>query len=166
MKRTEIKAFTLNEILIVMVLTGIVSFIVFEGLSLYQRMYGYVVLQNKQSMEIYDNYFRTQGLFSNADSICEEDGYLKIYRENDCVGGIKVRDSVMTFKPINSENIDTLFEHVSEYETKTYNNARYIDSLFIVSDHILLKFGVCTRPESVISDIMMNEIKNDSYENR
>lgn len=31
MKRTEIKAFTLNEILIVMVLTGIVSFIVFEG---------------------------------------------------------------------------------------------------------------------------------------
>lgn len=72
----------------------------------------------------------------------------------------------MTFKPINTENIDTLFEHVSEYETKTYNNVKYIDSLFIVSDHILLKFGVCTRPESVISDIMMNEIKNDSYENR
>lgn len=166
MKRTEIKAFTLNEILIVMVLTGIVSFIVFEGLSLYQRMYGYVVLQNKQSMEAYDNYFRTQGLFSNADSICEEDGNLKIYRENDCVGGIRIGDSVMTFKPADSQNLDTLFEHVSEYKTKTYNNAKYIDSLFIVSDNILLKFGVCTRPESVISEIKMNEIKNDNYENR
>lgn len=166
MKRTEIRAFTLNEILIVMLLTGIVSFIVFEGLSLYQRMYGYVMLQNKHSMEIYDNYFRTQGLFSNADSICEEDGYLKIYRENGCVGGIKVGDSVMTFKPTDSQNMDTLFEHVSEYKTKIYNGAKYIDSLFIVSDNILLKFGVCTRPESVISDIIIDEIKNDSYENR
>lgn len=169
MKRTKIKAFTLNEILVVMVLTAIVSFIAFEGLSLYQRMYGYVVLHNNQSMEMYDNYSRTQGLFCSADSIFEEDGYLKIYRGNECMGSFKVCDSLMTFKPGNSLILDTLFTQVSEYEIKVYDNAskRHIDSLFIVSDNVLLKFGVCVRPErSALSDIIMSEIKNENYENR
>lgn len=168
MEQIEVKASTLNEILIVMLLIGIVSLIAFEGLSSYRQMYTYVMFHNKQTVDICDNYFRIQNLFCNADSICEDDGYYKVYRENDCLGSFCVSDSVMTFKPNNSLFIDTLFKNISEYEIKVCDNGPkgHVDSLFIVNDDVLLKFGLCIQPECLaLSDVLLIE-QNDSYENR
>lgn len=165
----EIKAATLNEILIVMVLTGILSFIAFEGLSLYRRMYGYVVLSNSHSIGIYENYLRVQGLFYNADSICKGTGYLKIYRENECAGSLYISDSAMVYKSSNLHVTDTLFRHISAYETKecSIDSREYVDSLFITCGDVLLKFGICIQPErSALSNILLMEKEFDSYENR
>lgn len=163
------KAATLNEILIVMVLTGIISFIAFEGLSLYQRMYGYVMLHNNQSMGIYENYLRTQELFCSADSICKDVKDFKIYRENEYIGSLKISDSMMIFKPSGSSFVDTLFRHISKYEIKVYSYGpkEYIDSLFIACEEVFLKFGIGIQPErSALSNILLKEKEFDNYEDR
>ena len=163
------KATTLNEILIVMVLTGIISFIAFEGLSLYRRMYEYVVFHNNQSIGIYDNYLRMQGLFCKADSICKKVKELDVYRENQCIGSLKISDSVVIFKPSNSSVVDTLFRHVSKYEVKVYSYGpkEYIDSLFITYGEVVLKFGVGIQPECfALSNILLKEKEFYNYENR
>ncbi len=168
MKSMYLRAATLNEILIVMVLMGIISCIAFEGLSLYERMYRYAMLNNQQSANIYENYIRIQNLFCNADSICKGDGCMHIYKKNDCVGILKVNDSIMTFKSQNSFIIDTLYSNISEYEVRICDNGsgRYIDSLLIINDNVLIKFGVCIHPEqSALSELVLIEKKCDTYEN-
>lgn len=168
MKPSEIKASTLNEMLVVMVLTGIISFIAFEGLSLYQQMYRYVILHNKQSTDVYENYLRMQELFSSADSICKDGNSLRIYRESDCIGSLHVNDSVMTYQPVSSLFVDTLFQEVSGYEIKMLddNSKASVDSLFILSDNVLIKFGICIQPNQMaLSDVSLIE-KEDNYENK
>ena len=161
----NLQAATLNEILVVMILTGITTFVVFEGLSLYRRMYSYATSHNNQSVSLYDNYLRVQSLFVNADSICEADGRFKIYRQNEPVGALWIIDSLLFFKPQNVAFTDTLLKNVSEYKIKTVDKRRMgcIDSLILTSGKVTLKFGMDLRPDRLA--LVTNMELEDNFEN-
>jgi hypothetical protein len=161
----NLQAATLNEILVVMILTGITTFVVFEGLSLYQRMYSYATSHNNQSVSLYDNYLRVQSLFVNADSICEADGQFKIYRQNEPVGALWISDSLLFFKPQNVTFTDTLIKDVSEYKIKASDSRhmKCIDSLVLTSGKVTLKFGIDLRPDRLA--LVTNMELEDNFEN-
>lgn len=161
----NLQAATLNEILVVMILTGITTFVVFEGLSLYQRMFSYATSHNNQSLNLYDSYLRIQSLFVDSDSICEIDGQFKIFRKNETVGALWISDSLLLFIPQNGTFTDTILKEVSEYKIKASDNRHpgCIDSLILTSGKVALKFGIDLRPDRLA--LVTNMELEDNFEN-
>lgn len=142
----RIKANTLVELLLTMIISGIIFLLVFDGVDIIKR-FSYIVNNRISANQtvLYSHQFM-EHLVENADSIIKRGDKLLFYRES------MVSDSVIigeTFFILESRGVtDTLFAGYIDYHTSPLlENTDHIDSLFIncvvnTRDTVWLEYGL------------------------
>jgi hypothetical protein len=145
----DIRASTLSEILIVMVLTGIILLSVFDGFSLFQRLLLRIQDKLGQSIERMDNYYRLELLFTGSDSVRGDEARMELYRQGAIRHQLLIDDSLLiAIHPGTTTKPDTLLRQVSEFAViRNRNFPERIDSLQVRNDTVMLLLGIRDRPE-------------------
>ena len=144
--RKRLKANTLVELLLTMIISGIIFLLVFDGVDIIKR-FSHIVNNRISANQttLYSHQFM-EHLVENADSIIKRGDKLLFYRES------MVSDSVIigeTFFILESRGVtDTLFAGYIDYHTSPLlENTDHIDSLFIncvvnTRDTVWLEYGL------------------------
>ena len=112
-----LRASTLTELLVVMVVTSILLLTVTDGLNLFRRYSQIISNRIAYNSEMWDYYCRLEALVSSADSLqLRPSGDVAVYKENDVVS-LSVRDSMLF---VSDKNVkDTLFRTVAGIDVST-----------------------------------------------
>ncbi|MDR2653239.1 MAG: prepilin-type N-terminal cleavage/methylation domain-containing protein [Prevotellaceae bacterium] len=109
----NIKAFTLAELLVVMIIAGIIMLSIMEGFALIHRITFDKQTQITENMDIYDAYYHLENVISNSDSVATDDnGNLTFYNDSNYHSAIYKDNSclIMNFAGIS----DTVLKNISE----------------------------------------------------
>lgn len=150
MKRgRDLRASTLAETLVVMILAGIVLLSVFDGLDLFGKMLRRVQGRIERTMEHGEGFYRLRTLFAGCDSIRGGAERMALYRQGVVSEEIVIGDSLLIVRRPAAETApDTLFDKVSDPRiVRNPENPERIDSLYVRLDTTLLRLGVALRPE-------------------
>jgi len=168
-KQPHIRASTLSEILVVLILVGIIQLSVFDGFSLFQRLLFRIQGKMEQSIEQLDGCYRLESLFMNCDSIRGEEYRMELYRQGIIRNELRIDDSLLiAVRPETEARPDTLLRRIVEYTlVRAIDDPERIDSLQLWNDTTCLRLGVRIRPESEAeSTVQKIEQQYDRYENR
>jgi prepilin-type N-terminal cleavage/methylation domain-containing protein len=107
----NIKAFTLVELLIVMIIAGIILLSITEGFSMLQRLIVNKHSQITKNMDIYDAYYRLESVIYNSDSVAAEENSHLIFYSNGIYRSTIYKDDI--FLIINFANAnDTVLQNI------------------------------------------------------
>lgn len=144
--RKRLKANTLVELLLTMIISGIIFLLVFDGVDVVKR-FSYIVnnrISANQTM-LYSHRFM-EHLVENADSIIKRGDKLLFYRESMVSDSVIIGETVFILE---SRGVtDTLFAGYIDYHTSPLlENTDHIDSLFIncvvnTRDTVWLEYGL------------------------
>lgn len=157
----RLKASTLIELLLTMIISGIIFLLVFEGVEIIKKINFSVNnrLTDNERM-LYSHQF-IEYLMENADSVIQQDNNLLFFREGFASDSLSIEPSSFILKSKGSK--DTLFQNYIDYrilfvlETQTQ-----VDSLFIVSfintkDSIHLEYGLSLNRYAYLNSYENNE---------
>ena len=126
----RIKANTLVELLLTMIISGIIFLLVFDGVDIIKRFSR--IVNNRVSANqavLYSHQFM-EHLMENADSITRKGDKLLFYRKSIVSDSITIGDTYFILESQGTN--DTLFIGYINYRTSSMmNHAGHIDSLFI-----------------------------------
>ena len=128
--KSKLPAFTLIEMLIVIILAGILFLVLFDGLGLVKRY----MVRMKQTVfhrrDLLDSYRYLEGLFQRCDSVKLKNGNeFYFYWENELKSIAGIKDSLMY---ANSHEItDTLLRKVIGFKVRIKESAGSVDSLTV-----------------------------------
>jgi prepilin-type N-terminal cleavage/methylation domain-containing protein len=110
---SHIKAFTLTELLVVMIIAGIIMLSIMEGFNLVYRITFNKQTQIVENMDIYDAYYHLENIINNSDSVIA--GYndnLTFYTDNGYHSSMYKENNflIISFAGIN----DTVLKNISE----------------------------------------------------
>lgn len=158
MKTDRLSAWTLPEILIVMVLTGLILMAALDGLDLVRRMTLFLRNRADASMALMSGYQRMDLLFRQADSLRGEEGGCRLFRQGEAIAGLNREGGNLVC--IHQNGRDTLLRSVVCLEVSR-------DTLFLrLSDgdrELSLDFHLLRRPQEVLRHSACeqeNEFKN------
>ncbi|WP_148038946.1 hypothetical protein [Proteiniphilum sp. X52] len=144
--RKRIKASTLVELLLTMIISGIIFLLVFDGVDIIKRFSNIVNNRISANQTVLYSHRFMEHLVENADSIIKRGDQLLFYRES------RVSDSVTigaTFFLLKSQRMtDTLFAgYIDCHTSPLLENGDHIDSLFIncvvnARDTVWLEYGL------------------------
>ena len=145
MKTGRLSAWTLPEILIVMVLTGLILMAALDGLDLVRRTTRFLRHRAGASMALMSGYQRVDLLFQQSDSLQGEEGGCRLFRQGQAIAGLKKEDGylVCTFR----DGRDTLLRSVVRLEVRR-------DTLFLRMwdgrRELSLDFCLPSRPQETV----------------
>ena len=145
-RHRKLRASTLPEMMVVMILTGIVLLSVFDGFSLFETLVRRLSDRLDRSMAQMEGVQRLDRLFSTADSILRQEETLLFYRNGGPGYELTIDDSLLV---VSREEIkpDTLLLRISGWRTQTdEERPNRIDSLILVHDTTELRFGTSRSP--------------------
>ncbi|MDR2125804.1 MAG: type II secretion system GspH family protein [Prevotellaceae bacterium] len=108
----HIKAFTLVELLVVMIIAGIIMLSIMEGFHLVHRVTLGKQIQIADNMDVYDAYFHLENIISNSDSvIADDDANLTFYANSNYRSSLYRENSllIISFAGIS----DTVLQNIS-----------------------------------------------------
>jgi hypothetical protein len=145
-QKRKLRASTLTELLVVMILSGIVLLSVFDGLSLFEKLFRRFSGELDASMARMEGFYRLESLFDGADSIRREAETFLFYREGEPWKELSVSDSLLV---VSQDDLgeDTLLRRISAWRTiPDAESAGWIDSLILIHDTTTLRFGMNRSP--------------------
>jgi hypothetical protein len=146
----KLRASTLTELLVVMILSGIVLLSVFDGLALFEKLLHRFSGRLDTSMARMEGFYRLESLFEGADSVRREGDAFLFYREGAPEWRIAVNDSMLTAgradTPEESAE-DTLLRRIADWHAIPHSQGGgRIDSLMLTRQGTTLRFGVNRSP--------------------
>ncbi len=141
-----LRATTLSETLVVMILAGIVLLSVFDGLSLFEQLLHRFTGRLERSMERMEAYYRLESLFTAADSARQERPGIVLYRDGAPWGRLTVADSLLTTSLAEAPP-DTLLRQLTGWQTVAHaRGSERVDSLILRLDTTTLRLGIGPSP--------------------
>lgn len=132
MKKTHHKAFTLQELLVVMIITGIIFLAVMDGFRLYGKYAQMARKRMNEDIDIYNNYSRLELLAEQCDTVYSISDSLVIIEESDSLSFLTLQPS--SFIAITERNItDTLFSQVLSINIKRNEEQLHTTDTLIIS---------------------------------
>lgn len=164
-----LKAFTIAELLIYMIIAGIIFLSVMEGFSLMVRYSAARTEKIVSGSEYYNGYHRLTGLAMAADSISAgEYDDIVLFLRGVPSAGLSVADSLLIAEK--SGLRDTLLRNVARMRIIASDNVRNISDTLCIevsppgSERLRIGFGITPpREKSAERDILENE-KDYNYE--
>ncbi|MDR1501465.1 MAG: hypothetical protein LBT43_03300 [Prevotella sp.] len=159
--RKKLKANTLVELLLTMIISGIIFLLVFDGVDIIKR-FSYIVnnrISANQRM-LYSHQFM-EHLVENADSITRRGNKFLFYRESIVSDSVTIGDTFFILE--SSGMTDTLFAGYMDYRISSLlEHTNRIDSLFIncvvnTMDTIWLEYGLPSNRYSYLNSTDDNE---------
>lgn len=150
-KTRYLRAFTLSELLIVMIISGIILFSAFEGISLIRRHTNRLSSQFNSGQDILTHYRLLEAIIARSDSLHTVADSLLLYRQgNKPLVLLHRGTSFIIAYPDFPERADTLFREVSAIRTASrYAYGKRSDTLFIHLEYSGKAFTLSfTLPES------------------
>lgn len=145
-RKHSLRASTLTEMLVVMILSGIILLSVFDGLGLFEKLLRRFSGELDRSIARMEGFYRLESLFADADSLCQEEDVLVFYRAGESGWRIVRQDSLLVAEYPDRPD-DTLFRKIADWSTiPAAENNGAIDSLILVHDTTILRFGVNRSP--------------------
>lgn len=149
-KDRRLKANTLVELLLTMIISGIIFMLVFDGVEMIKKFSNIVNKRLTVNQTFLYNHQIMEHLMENADSVVVRNNQFLFYRRGVVSDTVMIDDS---FFMLNSSGVmDTLYAGYIDYRiTPSMDNANHIDSLFIycvvnVKDSVWLAYGLpCSR---------------------
>ena len=164
----DIKAFTLAELLVVMIIAGIIMLSIMEGFALIHRITFDKQSQITENMDIYDAYYRLENVISNADSVATDDnGNLVFYNDGNYHSAFYKENSILT---VNFAGIsDTVLQNISELrliskELPYISDTVAIDITYRDTATVCWKFTVPVSAEKIFELTMEEKEKDYIYE--
>lgn len=128
--KSGLSAFTLVEVLIVIILSGVLCLVLFDGLDLVKRSMYRVKQTLFDESDLLDNYCYLEGLFQRCDSVSiENSNKFSFYWENELKAVVEIKDSLVY--TIRHGSSDTLLRKVTGFEVRIQEPAGRVDSLSI-----------------------------------
>jgi prepilin-type N-terminal cleavage/methylation domain-containing protein len=144
----KVAAFTIIEILMVMLISGILLLAIYDGIGTIKKYVGGVVAQMKEESDLLSGVEHLEALFSRADSVCMSgDRYLFYGAEEPAA--IWKQDSILIAELAGKQ--DTVFRTVQSTRMVSSASApEKVDSFFVVIK--LDDRSLCLRFTSVVWD--------------
>lgn len=159
--RKRVKANTLVELLLTMIISGIIFLLVFDGVDIIKRFSHIVNNRISANQTVLYSHQFMEYLVENADSIIKRGDQLIFYREGLESDSVTIGDS---FFILESHGVtDTLFAGYIDYRITPLLDTDQIDSLYIncivnAQDSIWLEYGLPYSRYAYLNNI-------DYYEN-
>ncbi|MDR1347622.1 MAG: type II secretion system GspH family protein [Prevotellaceae bacterium] len=163
-----IKAFTLTELLVVMLIAGIIISGIMEGFSLVHRIILDRQAKITENMDVYDAYHHLENVITNSDSVAvDENNNLNFYRESDYQSSLYRENSFLTVKLANIT--DTVLKNVSSLkliksELPYISDTVAIDITYRDTSNTCWKFIIPVAVEKTFAHIMEEKEENCIYE--
>lgn len=145
MKTNRLAAWTLPEMLIVMVLTGLILTAALDGLDLVRRTTFFLRNRAAASMVLMSGYQQMDLLFQQADSLLGEAEGCRLFRQGEMIAGLNREDENLVCR--RRDGRDTLFRTVVRLEVRR-------DTLFLKlwddRRELSLDFYLPSRPQEVV----------------
>ena len=156
----NIAAFTITEVLVVMLVSGILLLAIYEGMGTIKKYTNGLVSQLENSNELLGGMVRLEALLANADSVCRSEERYMFYGEGEPVAVWRHDSLIIVEFPARR---DTLFRSVRSLWDKTLptSDRGRIDSLFVALElgdrSVLLGFAPVTRDGKVMEQVREEE---------
>ena len=150
-RQNRLRASTLAEVLILMIISGIVFLSVMDGIGLLRRFLDRASLRIAERTDQYAGYFRTADLAGMSDSLLAEDGRsVALYRRGVIDARITLSDSALVvLQAERGERADTLLRGVVRLRTvPEFQQGGRIDTLIVellTQRDSVLRIGFATR---------------------
>ncbi len=125
----HLRASTLAELLVVMVVAGIVLVSVLDGLGLFNRVASSMADRIGQSADFRESYHRLEHLVSSADSLTELEGRITAWRGGESAAVLYQRDSLLL--ALFARQTDTLFSGVISLAALPREDRTGLDSIIL-----------------------------------
>ncbi|MDR2293309.1 MAG: type II secretion system GspH family protein [Prevotellaceae bacterium] len=164
---SHIKAFTLAELLVVLIIAGIIMLSIMEGFGLVRRITLDKQTQIAENMDIYDAYYHLENIINNSDSVvADNNGNLTFYADSD-YRSLMYREN--SFLLINFAGInDTVLKNISDLRL-IKNDLSYIsdtvsiDITYRDTANVCWKFTVPASDKKIFDLTMEEKEKNYIY---
>lgn len=161
----KLRASTLVEMLVLMIVSGVVLLSVFDGFSLFDRLLRRIEVRMEKSTAEATGYSRLEYVFSATDSITGNVDVLQMFRSGRCWTEVVIEDSLLMLHYTGTERPDTLFVRVSQPRLVA---DRYFpqrtDSLILTNDTTELRFGLLHEPAMRAESELINLEKENDHE--
>jgi len=145
-RRQPLRASTLTEMLVVMILSGVVLLGVFDGLSLFDTLRRRSIDGMEEHIVRMEGLYRLETLLASTDSARTERGAVQLYRQGAPWRRLTIADSLLTVD-LGADKRDTLLRRIADWRTVAAPTGRgLIDSLILVRDTVELCLGLAASP--------------------
>ncbi len=157
----QLKANTLIELMLTMIISGIIFLLVFEGVEIIKKFSLSVNKRLTDNEKILYSHQFMEHLMENADSVVQQDNNLLFFREGFVSDSVSIETSSFILKSNGSK--DTLFQNYIDYHILlVLDTQTQVDSLFIVSsintkDSIHLEYGLSLNRYAYLNSYENNE---------
>ena len=161
----RMKAFTMPELLVYMVVAGVVFMIVMEGFGLFNRYAERTAERITGGSRFYENYHRLASLCRQADSIAvSEFGTIDLFSSGAHLCVLEKVDSILIHRKIGVR--DTLFDCVAELDIIMHVAADTVAVSFArwEQPHVRIAFAIEPARRKDIDDDLDNQEKKYRYE--
>jgi len=132
MKKRYYKAFTLQEVMVVMIITGVVFIAVMDGFRLFGRFAAIAENNINSDLEIYNNSLRLERLTEMCDTIYSNKDSLVIIEQSDSLAFL-ILDPASLIALNEGNKTDTLFSHASSIHLMRGEANHYCCDTIIIS---------------------------------
>lgn len=161
-KRLNIKASTIVELLVTMIVSSIVLLSIMDGVHIAGK---YLARQNNNvgaNLDFYNDYCLLEGLLFNADSVRELNKSIVVYGGGEIMAYLSIVDSSMVVETDNM--VDTLLRQVTSFSIRPTTQTKYIDTLLIdilttSNEPLSLSFVVETSNRFQVEILAQKELK-------
>ena len=161
----RVPAFTLAEMLVVMVLSGIVLLAVFRGYSLFETLLKQAQGVLEADMKRLENRDRFMTLVSECDSIREEGRFMRVFGADGVRAELVRNDSVLTVVWTGGKT-DTLFSGIVFFRTVFRDGSSgLVDSLIVINDGVEWRFAVRYDPGTETERLLERMEEEYAHEN-
>lgn len=145
-RRRSLRASTLTELLVVMILSGVVLMGVFDGLSLFDTLRRRLIGGMEGHIARMEGLYRLETLLAAADSARVERGAVQLYRRGDRWRRLTIADSLLS-ADLGAGGRDTLLGRIASWRTVAApEGGDRIDSLILVREGVELRLGLGASP--------------------
>lgn len=143
--RKRLKANTLVELLLTMILSGIIFLLVFDGVAIIKEFSNTVSQRIEAGQAMLYGHQLMEHLVENADSIVKKDNMLLFYKGGVAANSVTASDSSLVLETKGASS--TLFEGFIDYRVSSApERTNHVDSIFIyyigtAGDSIRLEYG-------------------------
>jgi len=165
--RKNIKAFTLVELLVVMIIAGIILLSITEGFNLLQRVISKKHVQIIENMDICDAYYNLENIIQNADSAAIDNENIVLYSFGEFRSSISNIDSLIIVNFANTD--DTILKNASALKLIKSNFVYIADTIAIDIRYqdtasVCWKFTIPVATEKISTINIEEQEKEYNYE--
>ena len=151
-QKIRLKASTLVEMMIVMIVSGIIVGLIFEGIDIFRRYSHKITDEIVTSSDLLNLYLSLETIVGRSDSLTNDGDIVQLHRKGAIIGEIELVDSCLII--IFSKQIDILPQKV---ESVGINWGPQTDTLKVETGRLTLQFHTVEQVEITTTEIKYYE---------